>query len=283
MVTFEKRLFCTTVVMGLVTTSAAWAGNVANVPPQVATKPLMQLAQSGPVNPDDRFWRTIKDSSLPDLFEMFIKRYPDSPHRANAEQRLAALRGTSNQASAEEQAKTMLQPAKPAPPAPARSTQPATSPTVTASIPRARPPVAAFPTRGEIMVIQAELMRVGCLPGQIDGVWGPQTQGAANQFVRFAGLQSQLAVAGPALLGALRKAPGQVCRSNPAPVPAAVRPPPAPAATAQSAAKPEPTATRPARQTRRANSSEDERGNWAESFINSQSGLGGDGGGGGSW
>ena len=61
---------------------------------------------SGAEQPDQTFWLTIKDTSLPDLFEMFIKRYPKSAHRAEAERTLKVLQ-SGDQPSAMEQAKQL--------------------------------------------------------------------------------------------------------------------------------------------------------------------------------
>ena len=45
------------------------------------------------VQPDQTFWKTIRDTTLPELFEMFLRRYPESVYRREAEQKLQALRG----------------------------------------------------------------------------------------------------------------------------------------------------------------------------------------------
>ena len=241
--------------------------------------PLIRLAQAGPVAPDERFWSTIQNSSLPDLFEMFIKRYPDSALRPQAEARLAALKGGEKSASAEEQAGSMLRQdtratkpeaeAEPRPETSSRLTTGSTPPTRSATqrpappVTDARAPV-SFPTRSEIMVIQAELLRVGCLGDTVDGIWGPKTQAAAAQFASSAGLDGQVARPGMAILDALRKTPGQVCTRT-ASVPAAepraepVRRAPARAPTTSSARPaPKRTASQPA---------QSNKNNWAKEFL----------------
>ncbi|MCF6198408.1 MAG: hypothetical protein L3J67_03250 [Hyphomicrobiaceae bacterium] len=62
---------------------------------------------AGAEQPDTTFWMTIKDTDLPDLFEMFIKRYPTSAHRPKAERQLRKLQGSA-QPSALDQAKALI-------------------------------------------------------------------------------------------------------------------------------------------------------------------------------
>ncbi len=67
---------------------------------------LAQGQPAGAEQPDQTFWQTIKDTTLPDLFAMFIERYPNSAHRPQAEQRLKRLQA-GNQPSALEQARLL--------------------------------------------------------------------------------------------------------------------------------------------------------------------------------
>jgi hypothetical protein len=254
----------------------------------VAGEPTVKLAQAGPVSPDERFWSTIQNSTLPDLFEMFIKRYPESPRRPEAEARLAALKSGQNAASAQEQADSMLrkEAATETSPLTTGSTPPPTrSATPAQPVTEARAP-ATFPTRTEIMVIQAELLRVGCLGDTVDGIWGPKTQAAASLFVSTTGLEGQMARPGLAILDALRKSPGRVCTQT-ASVPAsATRPQPdsgTQARTPTRKSKPS-TAQRTTSQT-----SAPAQENWAKGFLDSLvtstggGSGGGGGGGGGGW
>jgi hypothetical protein len=281
-------------VMALALAAVPLAAHGQGVAPGIMSKPgtspLIHLAQAGPVAPDERFWSTIRNSSLPDLFEMFIKRYPESARRPEAEARLAALQGAQKSASAEEQAGSMLKPEKsetksePTSPVTTGSTPPTRSAAQRPAAPvtDARAP-ASFPTRSEIMVIQAELLRVGCLGDSVDGIWGPKTQAAAAQFASSAGLEGQVARPGMAILDALRKTPGQVCTRT-ASVPAAqpraepVRRAPARAPTASS--------TRPAPKRTARQPAQPKKNSWAKEFLDSMttsSGGGGGGGGGGGW
>ena len=40
---------------------------------------------AAPVAADETLWTSIKDLSMPDLIQEFIKQYPNSPHRTEAE------------------------------------------------------------------------------------------------------------------------------------------------------------------------------------------------------
>ena len=52
------------------------------------------LTQPNPITADVIFWLTIKDSAAPGLFEEFIKKFPSSPHVAEARARITELRNS---------------------------------------------------------------------------------------------------------------------------------------------------------------------------------------------
>ena len=89
--------------------------------------------------PDTTFWHTIENTDLPDLFEMFIARYPNSAHRQKAEQKLRLLKGH-DQPSALDQAKTLI---KTAP----RTRSISAKPARTRAPALAAPALAAAPTK----------------------------------------------------------------------------------------------------------------------------------------
>lgn len=93
---------------------------------------------------------------MPDLIQEFIKQYPDSPHRAEAEAKLEALQGQSDAVPASEQAAELLEPAA--------DGEAAATRTVTAE------PVAVAAADPALVLhgIVAELERAGCEPGADD-------------------------------------------------------------------------------------------------------------------
>ncbi len=101
---------------------------------------------AGAEQPDTTFWMTIKDTDLPDLFEMFIKRYPDSAHRPKAERQLRKLQGSARP-SAMDQAKALIKKA------PDRASL--TRSVATANTPRTRAPALGAPVLAAAPVASA--------------------------------------------------------------------------------------------------------------------------------
>ena len=94
---------------------------------------------AGAEKPDQTFWLTIRDTTLPDLFEMFLKRYPKSVHRREAEQKLKALR-QNDQPDAMEQARQLIKN-----PHGSKSVVRSVAAPASASAPRTRAPALAAP------------------------------------------------------------------------------------------------------------------------------------------
>lgn len=56
--------------------------------------PIEKTKPPTPVEADEIFWLTIRDSAAPGLFEEFIRRFPSSPHLGEARARLALIKST---------------------------------------------------------------------------------------------------------------------------------------------------------------------------------------------
>ncbi len=176
---------------------------------------------AGAEQPDHTFWQNIKDTTLPDLFAMFIERYPNSTHRLQAEQRLKRLQA-GNQPSSLEQARQLTgnnvqtgarvrgitpmpktatrSPVLGAPvlataPAVAPTIAPAPAPAATQTASKKSPtPLISLGANGQyftdetspetILLIQYNLKRVGCMLEKLDGKWGPNSQEAAAHFAK---------------------------------------------------------------------------------------------------
>ncbi len=124
------RRFCT-----LLGTCAFLALVTLQSPPAFANQ------TAGAEQPDTTFWMTIKDTDLPDLFEMFIKRYPGSAHRPKAERQLRKLQGSA-QPSAMDQAKALI---KKAPVKKAQARASLTRSVAAADAPKTRAPALGAP------------------------------------------------------------------------------------------------------------------------------------------
>ena len=73
------------------------------------------------------------------------------------------------------------------------------------------PPPTSAPVPPLARQLQAELQRVGCSPGAIDGVWGDQAKAALGRFARHAKLTLPTGEPTPAALEALKAQEGRVC------------------------------------------------------------------------
>jgi uncharacterized caspase-like protein len=75
----------------------------------------------------------------------------------------------------------------------------------------ATPPPSSSPEPPLPRLIQAELERVGCNPGDIDGVWGDKAKAALARFARYAKLDIPAGAPTPAALEALKGRQGRIC------------------------------------------------------------------------
>ena len=73
------------------------------------------------------------------------------------------------------------------------------------------PPPAAAPLPPLARQLQAELQRVGCSPGVIDGVWSDQAKAALTRFARHAKLTIPTGEPTLAALEALKAQQGRIC------------------------------------------------------------------------
>ena len=56
------------------------------------SKPMTELPVTPSLQPDEVFWLSVKDTSVAGFFEEFLKKYPTSPHAADALARLEQIR-----------------------------------------------------------------------------------------------------------------------------------------------------------------------------------------------
>ncbi len=153
-------------------------------PVNVTVTPAPQTGRA-----DDRelvFWESIKGSTDPADFADFLKRYPDSDFASIAQRRMVSLRPA-------------------AAPAPSASPAPAAT---TAPVPQAD---AAEIARS----VQSELKRVGCYGGAVDGVWGPGTAAAIQQFNQRTGKRVDTTTASLDSVAAIKDRADRVCPPRP--------------------------------------------------------------------
>ena len=129
-------------------------------PAATATAASPQTAPATP-SADDIQWGLLKDAADIGLLRRFIEMNPNSKYRAESEQRIAAL--------------TTLSPPVVAPPAGAQTLA-------------TREPATAEPIDRREMTrsLQAELKRVGCFEGPVDGEFSNSTRTALRNFAKFA-------------------------------------------------------------------------------------------------
>jgi hypothetical protein len=155
------------------------------------------------LEPDEVTWLTIVASSSVGDFESFLRLFPNSRHRAEAEQRIRELT-----------ASLPIEQAEPQPePVPAVPTQPA-------------PAVSGDLTRK----LQQELKRVGCYGAAVDGDWGPRSRRALSAFGEATG-RSVGSEPSAAALDAVSALSGKVCVAAAPPVQVVKPQPEAPASS----------------------------------------------------
>jgi hypothetical protein len=179
---------------------------------RLAALEAAQATQPAPLPADQIAWDLVKDTKDPDQLRRFIAQFPNSVHRSEAEQRLAAL----------------------SPAAPTPGAAPAIDPHELARS------------------LQFELKRVGCFDGTVNGEFDDPTRASWQQFIKLTSVsvpdplstEAINAVRGfnkrvcPLTCPAGKHANGDACIANeppPAPRPPAApaqQPPKAPAAPA---------------------------------------------------
>jgi peptidoglycan hydrolase-like protein with peptidoglycan-binding domain len=135
-------------------------------PPAAVPESLAQPIEA------ERGWSAVKDSRSIAVLETFIAHFKDSFYAELAQARVAELR----------QQEVLAAVTQPAPPASPPTATPPALPVVAAM----QPP--AVDQADLARALQRELKRVGCLSGEVDGVWGEQSRSALRNFARQAKL-----------------------------------------------------------------------------------------------
>ena len=127
-------------------------------------------------------WNSVRDSKSIAMLEAYLEQYPDGTFAGLARVMVGQLKGASAKA-----------------PEPARV---AALPEVKAAVPDTQ----ALPR-----ALQAELKRVGCDPGQVDGQWGGKAKEALADFGRYAKVSIPSQEPTAAALEAVMSRKDQVC------------------------------------------------------------------------
>jgi outer membrane protein assembly factor BamD (BamD/ComL family) len=113
---------------------------------RIETLRALRAAQPSPPSPEQVAWNMVKDTTDPDQLRRFIRQFPDSPNRADAEQRATELAAA----------------------VAAASTTNTVDPHALA------------------LALQFELKRVGCFNGALNGEFDDATRAASRNFARLA-------------------------------------------------------------------------------------------------
>jgi peptidoglycan hydrolase-like protein with peptidoglycan-binding domain len=138
-----------------------------------------------------KFWEEIRESGDADLFKKFIERFPSSPLSVLAASRFREL----------QERKVAALPAEPEPSEPAVSKEETSAP----------PPSDEISIAELTKSLQRELDRVGCGPGDIDGIWGPQGRQAVERFNKYAQLELDTITPTLAAVDEMRRQKDRVC------------------------------------------------------------------------
>ena len=134
------------------------------------------------------FWNAVKDSKLPAVLAAYLDRFP---------------RGTFA-----ELARVMIEQLKAAPAAAAPA--PSKLASLPARLPEA-PPTPGTSPQGLARALQAELKRVGCDPGSLDGSWGTKSRQALEKFQRLSKLSVPTGEPSEAALQGVAGQLGRIC------------------------------------------------------------------------
>ncbi len=148
-----------------------------------ASAALKKQRQISPGAIELSFWNSIQSSNNPAMFKDYIARYPKGNFTFIAIAKLEALKKPKNQKVASLQKN---------PPDTLPRTQPMTPRELT-------------------ILLQAELTRVGCSPGAIDGQWGPKGRRALTLFKRYASLTLPYKDISPEVVDAIKQKRSRVC------------------------------------------------------------------------
>ena len=171
----------------------------ASLPPRAAgpappTGALPAPSATGELPPDyDKemeiaFWNAVKDSKLPAVLAAYLDRFP---------------RGTFA-----ELARVMIEQLKAAQAAAAPA--PSKLASLPARLPEA-PPTPGTSPQGLARALQAELKRVGCDPGSLDGSWGTKSRQALEKFQRLSKLSVPTGEPSEAALQGVAGQLGRIC------------------------------------------------------------------------
>jgi hypothetical protein len=151
---------------------------VAAMPPPVAMPaPPATAAPNYDREMEISFWNSVKGSKSPAMLQAYVDRYPSGAFAGLARVMIEEMKSA----------------ATPPPP------------------PVGMPPEASRDTPALARALQAELRRVGCDPGGVDGNWGGRAKGALEQFTRHAGVAMPADQPTSAALDAVKAQKGRVC------------------------------------------------------------------------
>ncbi|GIL00937.1 MAG: hypothetical protein BroJett030_08360 [Alphaproteobacteria bacterium] len=134
------------------------------------------------------FWNSVKDAREPGYFEAYLARWPEGTFADLARLKLAAVEDADASAAAREPERVTRLDVLPAdvPDQTARSADLARS-------------------------VQTELNRVGCSVGRVDGVWGPASRRALEEFARRQGTRLASLDPDERMLNQLKAVSARVC------------------------------------------------------------------------
>src|SRR5215813_9644913 len=169
----------------------------ANVPQEVTpatpTRPVVDYDKEMEIT----FWNAVKDAKSKELLQSYLDRYPAGNFARLAKVLIEQLDKERNatRVEAERDAQGKL----------AEATRVPTAPVIT------KETADAAEQAKLIRALQTELKRVGCDPGNVDGVWGDKAKGALAEFTRVAKVTLPSDGPSPDALQAVLGQKGSVC------------------------------------------------------------------------
>lgn len=175
--------------------------------PLVPAKPMVsQPAATGPLAEMRRDYELAERVGTKEVWTAFLAQYPEGLYASLAKAQLNKLADDAARPLASAKATEKSDAGKPAEPdSQDRKQQVASLPAETAA------PDQTMPPKEIARSIQAELKRVGCFGGTVDGEWNATAQRALKSFNARAGTKYDASLASLEILDAVKARPARIC------------------------------------------------------------------------
>lgn len=158
--------------------------SVAATPSQPKTQTAAKVITVADATVEHTFWTSVEASKSPELYKVYLQRYPNGVYAPIAKARVAAVRSIAVEPrQTATSAKSTASGVKLASLNTGTANDATTgAPVATAAAPALTTPAPVASPYMLAVHLQTELKRVGCYNGKIDGAWGRGSRGSVHMF-----------------------------------------------------------------------------------------------------